>query len=836
MRLIEEHIQNHLYSFNDTSELFEMIFNELKSENKDGYQDFLNYIYCILEKKINVENDLNVLNIHFEKVLSDNEKTLIAEFLWRYFFKKQYLNNQNTEDNYILLREIENLRNRTLRDLILPSISPMMTTFERTEVRRITNELREERKIDKLNLRFYENLNSTTTLNPTTLFNLKINQEQSLKDLFEYNPTYLSVENLSDLKSYVLYNIRSFNDVRTIRINNEPLLKIVENIILFDCENSVQRFLEFNFQQLSNLNQNHGTKFKSFIPITFSKKESLNSTFSKINKLNERYFIQNGNNYIIGRVESELLINDNYRKNPDVIFIAPSTSTFWDNFLDEVKINGLYELRSIKLKNIYNLCFNEEIKEFILNDVFSPEIRSSILKDDTKDELLSLPSPDIENIKTLLTNVLDMIIESNLKAEIKVALENNPKIVIDDFIKANNCLFSKVKSALGYNQNRNYKCWEDIEDEVPQNAIILSYRDQGTNFNNFYPNINELYISEDKKVKCYYIEFLYKQTYEWSQYNLLKDYYKLLNHPIRKEYFLWDDLNNKIKEIKPEKSIEIDWDLESEYSNTENRITYTLFYENIKRRSTFHPSDLIIYFEKESNQKRVQTIKWIYENIGFNDVELFVQELDELIEKFNPAEKIIDTQQQDRELEIIRKQFNLGNESTGRLWKVLLLRKVVESNIDSIYQELKNVFITKNINIVSKDHFENVWIKPESDSLLPRGNKAFKILCDYLNLPTSYRRIIYTIKNRTIKGRRNATRIYSKLLKDLFNDGYFDDGVLVEDILSKRIQYYKNSHNLDELGIDEENPLNDLVALVELIKPELSLKKVEKIEKHEQNT
>nr|HMN26258.1 hypothetical protein [Ignavibacteriaceae bacterium] len=136
-----------------------------------------------------------------------------------------------------------------------------------------------------------------------------------------------------------------------------------------------------------------------------------------------------------------------------------------------------------------------------------------------------------------------MIIESNLKAEIKVALENNPKIVIDNFIKANNCLFSKVKSALGYNQNRNYKCWEDIEDEVPQNAIILSYRDQGTIFNNFYPNINELYIYEDKNIKCFYMEFLYKQTYEWSQYNLLKYYYKLFNHPIRKEYFSWEELN-----------------------------------------------------------------------------------------------------------------------------------------------------------------------------------------------------------------------------------------------------------------------------------------------------
>jgi hypothetical protein len=39
---------------------------------------------------------------------------------------------------------------------------------------------------------------------------------------------------------------------------------------------------------------------------------------------------------------------------------------------------------------------------------------------------------------------------------------------------------------------------------------------------------------------------------------------------------------------------------------------------------------------------------------------------------------------------------------------------------------------------------------------------------------------------------------------------------------------------LDELGIDEENPLTGLITLVELIKPELSYKEVKGIEKREE--
>ena len=108
------------------------------------------------------------------------------------------------------------------------------------------------------------------------------------------------------------------------------------------------------------------------------------------------------------------------------------------------------------------------------------------------------------------------------------------------------------------------------------------------------------------------------------------------------------------------------------------------------------------------------------------------------------------------------------------------------------------------------------------------------MLCNYLGLPTTYLRIIYTIKNRNISGRRNATRIYSKLLKDLFNDGSFDEGANPEQILFTKTADYKSNHNLDELGIDEEKPLEGLITLIDLIKPELTFKQVKSIEKREE--
>jgi predicted Zn-ribbon and HTH transcriptional regulator len=207
---------------------------------------------------------------------------------------------------------------------------------------------------------------------------------------------------------------------------------------------------------------------------------------------------------------------------------------------------------------------------------------------------------------------------------------------------------------------------------------------------------------------------------------------------------------------------------------------------------------------------------------------------DDLIDEFNPAEKIIDTVQQNNDLEIIKQQFEISEEDAGRLWKILLARKVKNFGVSQLYDELKTLFKRNNLDIVSLNHFESTWIQPTSESLVPRGNKEFKVICDYLGLPITYRRIIYTIKNRTITGKRNATRIYSKLLKDLFNDGCFDENANPIQTLSDKIDYYKHNHNLDELGIDEVKPLEGLNTLIELIQPELSSNKVRNIEKNEQ--
>lgn len=688
-------------------------------------------------------------------------------------------------------------------------------------------------KKNKSHLKFFKEINSNSSLIPKTLINIKVNQQTDISTLFKFNPAYLATDELSDLNSFVLHNTKGFNDIRTLQIDSKPLLQLIENIVLFDCENSVHRFSPFNFQQLSNLNEHHGTKFNLFLVVTFSNKENFNSINTKINRLKERYYIPKQSNYVITSEEYNHLVKQEHSDVPQISFSEPLSSAFWDDFYAETKINGLYELRSIKMMNVYSLCFNQEIKEYILTHIFSDDIRRDLITDDTKQAIFNLPNEDILKLKDLLSNVLDVVINANLKSNIINRLTGDYKIVLDDFIIRNKSFLDLVKKSINVRSNRKFINWDNLEEIPDCEILILSYRDQGNFNNHFYPNINEITVSENTKIKGFFPALFFKKNYEWSKYNLSNDYFKTLDHPIRRHHFNWDKLRGKIQEFKPEKTVDISWDLESDYSGSDTRITYRIVFDS-NRPNTCNPSDLHIYYEDDNKQKRIQPIRSIYENLDLQENRLFVQKLDELIEEFNPAERLIDTKQQEKDLEIIRNQFDLGDESAGRLWKLLLERKATNYSVEQLYSEIKTIFRNNNLSVVSKSHFESTWINPDSDSLVPRGNKAFKLICNYLGLPTIYLRIIYTIKNRNINGRRNATRIYSRLLKDLFNDGCIDEGANLEQILVTKIDYYKNNHNLDELGIDEENPLMGLITLIDLIKPELTFKKVKSIEKREE--
>mgnify|MGYP006199936901 CR=1 FL=1 len=110
MRIIIEHINQNLFDFisdYENNNLFDKVYDALKSPLKESLKNLLKYVFKILEQSLEENNnELLSLNIHFEKILTENEKTLIAEFLWHYNFQSSHFKHKTNQTNISLGKKI----------------------------------------------------------------------------------------------------------------------------------------------------------------------------------------------------------------------------------------------------------------------------------------------------------------------------------------------------------------------------------------------------------------------------------------------------------------------------------------------------------------------------------------------------------------------------------------------------------------------------------------------------------------------------------------------------------------------------------------------------------
>jgi hypothetical protein len=825
MELIKQHIKTHLPDFTvyQQSVSFDELFLKLCSANKLEYKALLQYIFGIIETNSHPPlntNFLNPLHIHLDIENKLEIKSLILEFLWHYYFNKAYALDNKEEVNYQLEIKIKKLTNLVNRPLELP----YNVTKPQEKI------LRKERCLIREYLKAYKTLDIMSTLTPKSLINVKVKQDKYLSELLEKSPFLMRIQELSDVNSYVVINFESFTSISKLKLNNIPIFKIFENIILFDCEDRVQRFSQLNYQNLVNLNQRHGASFNNFIVITFDNEwYSINSVRNKNELIKDRFKIPDTSSYTILKSEVDILLERKESSQLSIEFVGYDSSNFWDTFVLETNIRELYELRSIKLMNIYAICYTDEIKNYFIDELFSVKESSELISSTTKLAMLELRDEDIEVLKEALSNTLDVLMNSGIKSKVSDLITNNPTIILDEAILRNQNLLSKVRNCLGLTNTSKFKTWAHLTNSDLKNLVILSYRDQGRYPNYYFPSLLELDIDSECIAKAILPNFLFKQYYNWSKYNLYKEYHKLLMHPIREQHFEWNTLKNKIKELKPKQKLQIDWIMENEYSNSDQRESYKIKLKGQKER-TAYGYDLFIISENAKTVYKVVKIDYLL-SIDNEDNKVLVQNLDEIQQNINIYDKIVDKNQQEAELEVIRKQFNLGDETAGRLWKVLLKNHAEVKGEDELYSELKMYFETKGIKIVSQFHFKNSWINPQSISIAPLSKRVFIELCEYLKIPKIYFIIIQRIRNASKQSSRQSTRQMNQLLKDLFNDCCFDTDRNPNEIINNRLDYYKANHPLDELGIDENHLAANLVALVELIKPELKPFELETIEK-----
>lgn len=823
MRLLQEHILYYLYSFiNEKSNSIDEVINLMQNKSTAEFIGILDYINNLLDETFFSCNEkLTALHIHIDDEFNEYQKLLIAEFLSIKSFK-----------NYQNKFTANNLLNKELQELLiclqakqnsLSSKCPDGASAKKKN--KIWREWIQEIEENKSLVNFYKDFDKNCSIKPKLILNTQINFCHLLNQLFKSNPFAISL--VSKYQSYNLLNAtKTLNELDA--IDNE-IIDELDWIVLFDCERK-NLMSNFSYEEIKRWNFEYETNFNKYLIITFGKEyQSINNCKNKILSIKDKFKLPANSTYTINKSEIDFILQRKEKSSISIEFAGFESSIFWDTFILETSVRELYELRSIKLMNIYSACYNTSVKEYIIEELFSKKESSELISSSTKMAILELEGKYIKTLKEALVNILDLIINSDIKMKIINKLSNTSILIFDEAILRNEKLISKIANSLGLEKSIKLKTWSNLLNFNSNCFLILSYRNQGNYPDSYYPNLLEFEFDSESEINTILPNFFFSCHYKWSIYNLLKEHYKLLAHPIRENYFDWNKLSDKLKMLKPKQKLNIEWDLESEYSNSEQKKSFKIRLKN-QRARVFSNSDLFIISDTKNITRKVVKIDFLMTLKNDND-KLYIQSLDEIQDDINIYEKIIDKNQQEEELMVIRKQFNLNDETAGRLWKILLKNLADTIGEDKLYLELKQYFEAKGLNIVSQFHFKNSWINPNSESIAPLNKRVFIELCEYLKIPKIYFIIIQRIRNASKQSSRQSTRRMILLLKDLFNDGCFDNDKDVKELITNRLVFYKLNHPLDELGIDENYLADNLVTLIELIKPEITLLELETIEK-----
>lgn len=824
MEFINQHLRKSLEALiSNPSPLFAEVFNSARNQYKGQYEPILKYLDVILNDTGFCDNkDLNVLHLHFEDDLNDSIAEAISEYILIRCHREHLMDDSQSEQVNPLIIAIKQFLKSKLKKL---EICPDGASGKNGGNRAYKNWIAEQDETEKLS-QFYKNYNDKSRATSKTVFNCQIKTSSALETVFKTQPFAINVGKYNSDFSYCFLNSgKSLNELDLF----PNLVDSLKTIILFDCER--KRFMtNFSLEELIKWNNEYGANFKKLLIVTFGKEtSSLKDIRSKIEIVRDRFKIPIGAAYTI--LASELNILLNYNENPQISveFVGFENSAFWDSFLLETNIRELYELRSVKMMNVYALCFNLEIKKYILDDLFS-NAESKLITDGTKQALKDLSLEGLNTIKEALNNAMNLVINSGLKEKIVTKTEPDTVMVMADAMMKDDGLKIKVLAALNLNKGNRVISWSEVMDITTKPILILSYRDQGKPPYYFYPNIVESF-SMNENISGIFLNFLFGSQYNLAKYYFDRDFHRILNHGIRIKYFSWNNLGEAIQKMRPPSKLGMNSNWEYEYSNSESRESYKIKLVNQKPK-IYGSSDLFIIRNAEESRYKVDKLSSLNSK-EIKDETFLLQNLEEIQEDINIYEQILNTEQQEEELKIIQKQFDVRGENTGRLWKIQL-KKLADTKGEAVlYDELKDFLAVKKLGMVSFFHFKSTWINPQSESIAPLSKRIFIELCEFLGIPKIYFVIVQRIRNASKQSSRQSTTQMNRFLRDLFNDGCFNEGVNSRSIISNRLSYYRKNHPLDELGIGENYLLDNLVTLIELIRPELKLLKVEYIEKIE---
>ena len=455
MKVINQHINKYIDAFiENPTDSFESVFSEINNDEKVRLKNLLIYIDKTLDITSTSNNsEINYLHLHIEKDFDFNDRALILEFLVLKYFLDSLENDKSELTNELIQDNISRLE-RDIKNNQIPA-----KASGKNGGNRIYKNWKKEKDEKKAELNFNKAILYSNKLQVNTVVNTLTRYFTECIEKFKSKQYGIKIEDVNASKSYVAINKeKTLNQIDEI----DNVIDNLENIILFDSE-SKSNFINFNLKELIEWNKD-GASFKNLIIITFGKKKvNLNNLKNKLNQVEFKFYSEKNDlirPYIVTNCEVNHLLKEGTQKQLKTNLYGTENNTFWDSFLLETQIHeNLYELISIKMRNIYSLVVSDRIKEIVLESIFGDNKESTLISETTQQEF---PDELKSELKENLSNTLDYIINSSWKDEIKCLINENTTLVISNEFLENNLLKKELQKELGISNSNKLINWEDL--------------------------------------------------------------------------------------------------------------------------------------------------------------------------------------------------------------------------------------------------------------------------------------------------------------------------------------------------------------------------------------
>lgn len=754
------------------SEVFPALLDMMYHTKKDEYSEFLCVINNILDHLFIEEND----EVCHYVIHINNCPSWARELLVRFLIHKIALSSNKTR-----ITELS----KKARDFV---VLPYGVSGKSKKALFLT----EENKFYKKIKRIFSPMNiqnndakSLMIVKDTDIITRNEDRNPWLPSLYTK-----SIENINDHNTIVSTNYTTYvieNTIKEIRKKGNNVPKI-ENIYIFHSSNRSQITNSYNINQLKRLNR-YGVGIKRCIVFSISEKQlKLYQNIDGIKNrlasslLNKEVKMYNDFPNFITFTQEEISYLFHRKRNIKVKMIDPDERDIFsvqvDSFLDQIP--HIY-----KYKNLLSLSFTKELQNVFIETI--------------KKENINIDETQISDF----FNYYRILWDSELKDELLnfVGNENNLAIIVPYDTPQHMKKLVKYEFLTGNtNLSISFYSMEQLRYGIQEKNIIVFQYKYTDRFYSTYPNsFDPLPIKDGQRVLVIINRLTHNNLFAWNYHNYEKSYNGFLYSEYRKTKLGWNYSNNQRPQFFDIESIMS----EAESDNKRGQVEKCTVVYGDDRKREYLACDKLLY--KRNNMFYISTLRELSGRENLRG-----QILDELIEQIKKS--LLDKATHNTKAEeIIRRnpQYGLSEEeikSSVELWKYLLLKKIMESSPEKVYDDIFPYEKT-----ISLEGFKR-WYDLENDMILPRSHKHQLALLRYLGFEkgSPYHIVILRKKLLGINTSRQLNGQIEALLRDALTN---------EDLKSmskEKFDSFMDKH-LDILAMLNINSIEEILTLIELL-------------------